>query len=51
LLEDKYSYEKGDRTLVGSWEPKGFRKHVIDTAQVLLVDDNLEEKSIAFGSP
>ena len=26
LLEDRYAYEKGDRTLVGKWEPSGFRK-------------------------
>ena len=25
LLEDRYAYEKGDRTLVGTWEPSGFR--------------------------
>ena len=29
LLQDRYSYEKGDRTLVGTWEPYGFRKHIV----------------------
>ena len=31
LIEDRYSFEKGDRTLLGAREPKGFRKHVIET--------------------
>ena len=51
LLQDKYAYEKGDRTLVGSWEPKGFRKHVIETGQLLLIDEKLEQKSFEFSSP
>jgi GAF domain-containing protein len=51
LLQDKYAYEKGDRTLVGSWEPKGFRKHVIETGQLLLIDEKLEQKSFEFNSP
>ncbi|HLF46273.1 MAG TPA: GAF domain-containing protein [Chitinophagaceae bacterium] len=50
LLEDRYAFEKGDRTLVGSWEPKGFRKHVIDTGQLLLINKDLDNKSIEFGS-
>ena len=50
LLEDRYAYEKGDRTLVGSWEPFGFRKHVIDTGQLLMINENFAKKSIEFGS-
>ncbi len=50
LIEDRYAYEKGDRTLVGSWEPAGFRKHVIDTAQLLLINEELDKKSIEFSS-
>jgi signal transduction histidine kinase/DNA-binding response OmpR family regulator len=50
LLEDRYSYEKGDRTLVGKWEPFGFRKHVIDTGQYLLINENLAQKSVEFNS-
>ncbi len=50
LLQDHYAYEKGDRTLVGKWEPFGFRKHVIDTGQILLVNENLAQKSIEFDS-
>ena len=33
LIEDKYSYEKGDRTLVKPRQPRGFRKHVIETVK------------------
>ena len=45
LLKDWYSYEKGDRTMVGTWKPAGFRKMVIDTGQLLLINENLEEKA------
>ena len=50
LLEDRYAYEKGDRTLVGKWEPTGFRKHVIATGQLLLINEDLEKKSVEFNS-
>ena len=50
LLEDRYAYEKGDRTLVGTWEPYGFRKHVIETGQLLLINENLIEKSTEYNS-
>ncbi len=50
LLHDRYAYEKGDRTLVGTWEPKGFRKQVIETGQLLLINEDLENKSIEFSS-
>src|SRR6266516_5089639 len=43
LIEDRYAYEKGDRTLVGAREPKGFRKHVIQTKQILLHNENVEQ--------
>ena len=49
LLEDKYGYEKGDRTLVGKWEPGGFRKHVIETGQLMLINEDLDRKSREFG--
>src|SRR5262249_55407110 len=38
LMTDHYSFEKGDRTLIGSWEPKGFRKHVIETKQLMCIN-------------
>src|SRR5439155_9584665 len=50
LLEDRYTYEKGDRTLIGSWVPYGFRRHVIDTGEVLVINHDLVQKSIEFNS-
>jgi GAF domain-containing protein/CheY-like chemotaxis protein len=50
LIEDKYSYEKGDRTLVGAREPLGFRKHLIESPQVLLINENMIEKSKEYDS-
>ncbi|HEX5652001.1 MAG TPA: GAF domain-containing protein, partial [Chitinophagaceae bacterium] len=50
LLQDRYAYEKGDRTLVGTWEPFGFRKRVIETGQLLLVNENLDKKSQELNS-
>ena len=50
LLEDKYGYEKGDRTLVGKWHPAGFRKHVIDTRQLMVINEDLDRKSRQFDS-
>jgi GAF domain-containing protein/CheY-like chemotaxis protein len=50
LIEDRYAYEKGDRTLVGKWEPKGFRKHVIETGELMVINEDLDKKSIAFNS-
>lgn len=50
LLTDHYAYEKGDRTLVGTWEPKGFRKKLIDTGQVFLINEDLERKSKELNS-
>jgi len=38
LIEDKYSYEKGDRTLLGATAPKGFRKQVITSREPLIVN-------------
>ena len=40
LIEDKYSYEKGDRSLLGSREPNGFRKHIIETGEQIVINDN-----------
>ena len=50
LVEDKYSFEKGDRTLIGSWTPAGFGKHVIETGQLILINEDLEKKAIEFNS-
>jgi K+-sensing histidine kinase KdpD/CheY-like chemotaxis protein len=50
LIEDKYSYEKGDRSLVGARAPLGFRKHVIESPHVFLINEKLLEKSREFDS-
>jgi GAF domain-containing protein/CheY-like chemotaxis protein len=50
VIEDKYSYEKGDRTLVGRREPKGFRKHVIETGELLLHNSNVEQAMKDYGN-
>ncbi|HVT84895.1 MAG TPA: GAF domain-containing protein [Chitinophagaceae bacterium] len=50
LIEDRYSYEKGDRTLVGPREPGGFRKHVIQSKQLLLHNENVEKAMEEFGN-
>ncbi|MBC7536288.1 MAG: GAF domain-containing protein, partial [Ferruginibacter sp.] len=44
-IEDKYAFEKGDRTLLKPRQPKGFRKHVIDTKELLMVNENVEKVS------
>ena len=50
LIEDRYAYEKGDRTMLGPREPKGFRKHVIETRQILLHNENVEQNMQEFGN-
>ncbi|TMI89300.1 MAG: GAF domain-containing protein, partial [Bacteroidetes bacterium] len=50
LMKDHYSYEKGDRTLVGTWEPRGFRKYVIDTRQLMVINEDLDNKSVEFNT-
>ena len=51
LIMDHYSYEKGDRTLVGPREPYGFRKHVIQTKQLILNNENVEQAMKDFNNP
>ncbi|MGB4844700.1 MAG: GAF domain-containing protein [Ferruginibacter sp.] len=48
LMQDHYAYEKGDRTLVGTFEPNGFRKHVVETGQTVLINEDLENKAIEY---
>ena len=50
LIEDRYAYEKGDRTLLGPRQPGGFRKYVIETGESLLHNENVEEAMEAFGN-
>ena len=42
LIEDRYGYEKGDRTLLGPRPLKGFRKYVFDTGKTLVINENLD---------
>lgn len=51
LIEDRYAYEKGDYTKLGPREPNGFRKHVIETKQVLLHNENVAQAAEEFGNP
>ena len=50
LIEDRYAFEKGDRTLLGAREVLGFRKHVIDNRQVFVINENLDSKSKEYNS-
>ncbi|HET7117040.1 MAG TPA: GAF domain-containing protein, partial [Hanamia sp.] len=50
LIEDRYAFEKGDRTLLGAREPLGFRKHVIETRQVFVVNEDMDRKSKEYDS-
>jgi GAF domain-containing protein len=50
LIEDRYSFEKGDRTLIGAREPLGFRKHVIVSPHVFLINENLDAISKEYDS-
>jgi len=50
LIEDKYAYEKGDRTLLGPREPQGFRKHLIETGQLLVINKDFDKISIDYGN-
>ncbi|MBA4251889.1 MAG: hypothetical protein C0442_09245, partial [Chlorobiaceae bacterium] len=42
LIEDRYAYEKGDRTLLGPREPIGFRKKVIETKEPIFINENID---------
>ena len=42
LIADRYTYEKGDRTLLGPRPLKGFRKYVIETKKALAINRDVE---------
>jgi signal transduction histidine kinase/CheY-like chemotaxis protein len=48
LIEDKYAYEKGDRTLLPPREPSGFRKHVIDSGQMLVINRDMYKQRLKY---
>src|SRR6185312_11488168 len=50
IIEDRYSFEKGDRSLLGAREPSGFRKHIIETQQPLVINEDMEGKSKEYES-
>jgi K+-sensing histidine kinase KdpD/CheY-like chemotaxis protein/ligand-binding sensor domain-containing protein len=47
-ITDQYTYEKGDRTLLGPRTLKGFRKHVVDTAKPLLINKDIEGQRATY---
>jgi GAF domain-containing protein len=52
LLTDRYSFEKGDRTVLPAPVVSyGFRKHVIQTRQPLLINEDVDEMSLRFDNP
>jgi GAF domain-containing protein/CheY-like chemotaxis protein len=50
-IEDRYSFEKGDRTLLGKREPMGFRKHVIENMQALYFNEDVEKHAKIYNNP
>ncbi len=52
MMTDRYSWEKGDRTLVsGPIAVFGFRKHVIETRRSMLINRGVVEASEQYGNP
>ena len=50
LITEKYSFEKGDRTLMAPYKAIGFGKHVIETRQPILLNKDVVEESKKIGS-
>src|SRR5690606_4556899 len=51
IIEDRYSYEKGDRTLVGPRSPNGFRNHVIQNRQLVMINENSVRAAKEYDNP
>ncbi len=49
-IEDRYSFEKGDRTLLGQREPTGFRKQLIDTGKAIIINKDYDRLSAESGN-
>jgi len=49
-IQDCYSFEKGDRTLLGPRPLKGYRKHVIETIKPLVINKDNEIESLKYGN-
>ena len=50
VIEEQYSFENGDRTLLKPYKPIGFGKHLIETREVILVNKNVINESKKYGS-
>ncbi len=50
LITEKYSYEKGDRTLMAPYQAIGFGKHVIESREPILLNKNVVEEGKKIGS-
>jgi signal transduction histidine kinase/CheY-like chemotaxis protein/ligand-binding sensor domain-containing protein len=50
LIHDKYSYEKGDRSLIDQRPVSGFRKYVVDSRQILHIKENADELSRQYNN-
>ena len=48
-IADQYTYEKGDRSLLGPRPLKGFRKHVIETGKPLVINKDLDKERPKYG--
>ncbi|MFA9402598.1 MAG: GAF domain-containing protein [Anaerolineales bacterium] len=51
LVNPRYVIEKGKRFDVDPWPLRGFRKHIIETGQPLVINENVEEKSAEYDNP
>ncbi|HEX6849010.1 MAG TPA: GAF domain-containing protein, partial [Chitinophagaceae bacterium] len=47
-IADQYTFEKGDRTLLGSRPLKGFRKHVIETGKPLIINKDVNQERARY---
>ena len=50
LIEDRYAYEKGDRTMLGTREPTGLRKLLIETGLPQIINKDFEKISQQYNT-
>jgi signal transduction histidine kinase/DNA-binding response OmpR family regulator len=51
IISMPYSYEKGDRSVISPREPYGFRLHVINSREPLLINENFVELASQYDNP
>jgi signal transduction histidine kinase/uncharacterized protein YigA (DUF484 family) len=51
LITMPYSFEKGDRSVIAPQEPYGFRQHVINTGEPLLINEGFVELAAQYNNP